>query len=85
MSNAKTVKCVIVGDVLTGKSSFLLKVTTNEVPEYVNPTIFDNFIHDLHLPNGKQVVLSFWDTCKSYTFFTSNAPMHVSPHPAQLR
>ena len=85
MSNIETVKCVIVGDVLTGKSSFLLKVTTNEVPEYVQPTVIDNVIHDLLLPNGKLVVLSFWDACKSHTDLSSLVMhLHMS-HPTQLR
>ena len=67
MSMSKAIKCMVVGDVLIGKSSFLLKIITNELPDSWRPTVFDNYTLDVRLPRGIQL-LSLWDTCKSCNF-----------------
>ena len=87
MAYTQKVKCVVIGDAITGKTSFLSKVTTNEYPEKSFPTMCGYFSHGLHLANGKQVALSFFDTCKSHTslYNNINVSMHVSRHPAQVR
>ena len=68
MSISKDVKCVVVGDVLIGKTTLLLKITTGEYPSFCYPTVFENYILDARLIRGTRVVLSFFDTCKSRSF-----------------
>ena len=80
MSNTRKVKCVVIGDITTGKTSFLSKATTNELPENSFHTImFGYFSRDLHLVKGKQVALSFVDTCKSHTFLYNDINACLTP------
>lgn len=61
------IKCMVVGDVLVGKTSFLLRVMKNEYPA-ISATVYDDYTFYVRLRNGKQVIFSFWDVCKSCSF-----------------
>ena len=69
MSTVKNVQCVIIGDVLVGKTSFLKTVITKAFSSSCPyPTVMDNHLLRVQLRNGKQVDLTVWDFCKLYRF-----------------
>ncbi|KAI8924974.1 P-loop containing nucleoside triphosphate hydrolase protein [Entophlyctis helioformis] len=57
-------KLVIVGDGTCGKTSLLMVQAGQAFPEQYVPTIFENYITKISLPNNasKSVELSLWDT-----------------------
>ncbi|KAL1930054.1 hypothetical protein VTP01DRAFT_1208 [Rhizomucor pusillus] len=55
-------KVVIVGDGACGKTSLLIVYQKGKFPERYLPTVFENYITRLDLPNGKSVELALWDT-----------------------
>ena len=48
-------KLVMVGDGACGKTSLLYVFTKDEMPTSYVPTIFDNYVADMEVENGKQV------------------------------
>jgi len=54
-------KLVIVGDGACGKTSLLFVFTKDEMPFNYVPTVFDNYVADMHVDN-KHVELSLFDT-----------------------
>ena len=85
MSYWPEVKCAVIGDAFTGITSFLLDATKTDVlPVAFHRTLgfrsgILSFFHFLHLPNGKTVMLSFWDIGKSHTFLYYNNDQVMVP------
>mmetsp|Transcript_6608 Transcript_6608/g.17001 ORF Transcript_6608/g.17001 Transcript_6608/m.17001 type:complete len:208 (-) Transcript_6608:234-857(-) len=57
-----SVKCVVVGDGMVGKTCLLQSFATNEFPHDHVPTIFDSFSKHVTARSGRQVNLLLWDT-----------------------
>ena len=73
VSAIKNIQCMIIGDVLVGKTSFLTTVATEAFPDNCPyPTVIDNHVLHVRLRNGKEVALTFWDFCKSHRFLVIN-------------
>ena len=64
MSEVKSVKCVIVGDSLVGKTFFLTTVVTGTFPDFCYPTVCDAQSQHVRLRNGREVAMCYWDFCK---------------------
>ncbi|KAI8985810.1 ras family-domain-containing protein [Pilobolus umbonatus] len=60
-------KVVVVGDGACGKTSLLNVFTRNQFPLIYEPTVFDNYIHEVSV-EGKKVELSIWDTAGQEEF-----------------
>ena len=58
------VKCVVVGDGTVGKTTLLIRFTTNNFPEEYTPTVFDNFTIK-GCRKDEEFVLGLWDTAGS--------------------
>ncbi|CAO3637464.1 unnamed protein product [Cunninghamella blakesleeana] len=55
-------KLVVVGDGHCGKTSLLVVYQRGEFPERYVPTVFENYIANVQLENGRTVELALWDT-----------------------
>lgn len=60
-------KIVILGDGACGKTSLLNVFTRGFFPAVYEPTVFENYIHDIFIDN-QQVELSLWDTAGQEEF-----------------
>eukprot|EP00037_Helgoeca_nana_P007214 m.65905 g.65905 ORF g.65905 m.65905 type:complete len:212 (-) comp18025_c0_seq1:166-801(-) len=58
----RSVKCVVVGDGMVGKTCLLQSYSTNQFPFDHVPTIFDSFSKHVTTPSNEQVNLLLWDT-----------------------
>ncbi|ORY95351.1 small GTPase superfamily [Syncephalastrum racemosum] len=55
-------KLVFIGDGACGKTSLLIVYQNGSFPQKYLPTVFENYITRLDLPNNKKVELALWDT-----------------------
>ncbi|KAL6948699.1 Rho GTPase [Hanseniaspora vineae] len=60
-------KLVILGDGACGKTSLLNVFTRGYFPKVYEPTVFENYIHDIFVDN-QQITLSLWDTAGQEEF-----------------
>ena len=60
-------KIVILGDGAAGKTSLLNVFTRGFFPAVYEPTVFENYIHDIFI-DGRAVELSLWDTAGQEEF-----------------
>ncbi|CDK28139.1 unnamed protein product [Kuraishia capsulata CBS 1993] len=60
-------KIVILGDGACGKTSLLNVFTRGYFPQVYEPTVFENYIHDIFI-DGQQLQLSLWDTAGQEEF-----------------
>lgn len=60
-------KIVILGDGACGKTSLLNVFTRGYFPKVYEPTVFENYIHDIFI-DGQQIQLSLWDTAGQEEF-----------------
>ncbi|XP_065337338.1 ras-related protein ced-10-like isoform X2 [Cloeon dipterum] len=58
---ARSIKCVVVGDGTVGKTSLLISYTSNRFPTEYVPTIFDNYTADVII-DGENHKLGLFDT-----------------------
>ncbi|CAL8333949.1 unnamed protein product [Lota lota] len=69
MSGAEgpSVKCVLVGDSAVGKTSLLVRFTSETFPDAYKPTVYENVGVDVYM-DGVQISLGLWDTGGDDTF-----------------
>ena len=60
-------KIVILGDGACGKTSLLNVFTSGYFPQVYEPTVFENYIHDIYI-DGQPLQLSLWDTAGQEEF-----------------
>ncbi|OVA03709.1 Small GTPase superfamily [Macleaya cordata] len=60
-SDFRTIKCVIVGDAAVGKTSMLIRYTSNIFPTDYIPLVFDNY-NASKVFEGTYVNIGLWDT-----------------------
>ncbi|KAK9765968.1 Rho GTPase, variant 2 [Basidiobolus ranarum] len=60
-------KLLILGDGACGKTSVLNVFTRGYFPETYEPTVFENYVHEISL-DGRTVELSLWDTAGQEDF-----------------
>ncbi|KAL6944443.1 Rho GTPase [Hanseniaspora osmophila] len=60
-------KLVILGDGACGKTSLLNVFTRGYFPKVYEPTVFENYIHDIFVDN-QHITLSLWDTAGQEEF-----------------
>lgn len=67
MSEAKQIKCVVIGDGNVGKTCLLIARTQNSFPKVYVPTVFDN--HQLQMEmDGCPISIDLWDTAGQEDF-----------------
>lgn len=76
---AKQRKIVILGDGACGKTSLLNVFTRGYFPKVYEPTVFENYIHDIFI-DGQQVQLSLWDTAGQEEFDKLRSLSYADTH-----
>ena len=56
-----SVKCVVIGDGIVGKTSLLNAYTSDDIPARYTPTVFDSHSVNIII-EGRPIHLSLWDT-----------------------
>ena len=59
----QTIKCVLVGDAVAGKTELLISYTTNKFPQEYVPTVFDNYAVTVTV-GGEPYTLGLFDTSR---------------------
>ena len=76
-------KIVILGDGACGKTSLLNVFTRGYFPEVYEPTVFENYIHDIFV-DGKHITLSLWDTAGQEEFDRLRSLSYSDTHTIML-
>lgn len=76
-------KIVILGDGACGKTSLLNVFTRGYFPEVYEPTVFENYIHDIFVDN-KHITLSLWDTAGQEEFDRLRSLSYSDTHTIML-
>lgn len=76
---SKQRKIVILGDGACGKTSLLNVFTRGYFPKVYEPTVFENYIHDIFI-DGQQVQLSLWDTAGQEEFDKLRSLSYADTH-----
>ncbi|KAG9467881.1 rho-related GTP-binding protein RhoH [Eleutherodactylus coqui] len=63
------IKCVLVGDAAVGKTSLLVRFTSETFPDTYKPTVYENTGVDVFM-DGVQISLGLWDTAGNDAFRT---------------
>lgn len=82
-SKAVERKIVILGDGACGKTSLLNVFTRGYFPEVYEPTVFENYIHDIYVDN-KHITLSLWDTAGQEEFERLRSLSYSDTHTIML-
>ncbi|XP_075050985.1 rho-related GTP-binding protein RhoH [Mixophyes fleayi] len=61
------IKCVLVGDAAVGKTSLLVRFTSESFPDTYRPTVYENTGVDVFM-DGVQISLGLWDTAGDDAF-----------------
>ncbi|GMM38826.1 Rho family GTPase [Saccharomycopsis crataegensis] len=76
-------KIVILGDGACGKTSLLNVFTRGYFPQVYEPTVFENYVHDIFVDN-KAVQLSLWDTAGQEEFDRLRSLSYSDTHTIML-
>ncbi|KAH8926093.1 hypothetical protein BT69DRAFT_1348286 [Atractiella rhizophila] len=76
-------KVVVLGDGACGKTSLLNVYTRGFFPQYYEPTVFENHVHDLWIDDA-QVELSLWDTAGQEEFDKLRSLSYADTHVVML-
>ena len=76
-------KIVILGDGACGKTSLLNVFTRGYFPEVYEPTVFENYIHDIFVDN-RHITLSLWDTAGQEEFDRLRSLSYSDTHTIML-
>ncbi|SCU84588.1 LAMI_0C08086g1_1 [Lachancea mirantina] len=76
-------KIVILGDGACGKTSLLNVFTRGYFPKVYEPTVFENYIHDIFV-DGQHITLSLWDTAGQEEFDRLRSLSYSDTHTIML-
>ncbi|CAG8531177.1 4220_t:CDS:2 [Paraglomus brasilianum] len=76
-------KLVILGDGACGKTSLLNVYTRGYFPQVYEPTVFENYVHDMWIDN-QQIELSLWDTAGQEDFDRLRSLSYADTHVIML-
>lgn len=76
-------KIVILGDGACGKTSLLNVFTRGYFPQVYEPTVFENYVHDIFVDN-KSIKLSLWDTAGQEEFDRLRSLSYSDTHTIML-
>jgi hypothetical protein len=76
-------KIVLLGDGACGKTSLLNVFTRGYFPVVYEPTVFENYVHDIYVDN-KSVELSLWDTAGQEEFDRLRSLSYDNTHAIML-
>ena len=62
MAHIKDIKCVCVGDCVSGKTCMLASYKSGKFPTEYVPTVVENYDVDINLEEGTSVKLHIWDS-----------------------
>ncbi|CAB4405610.1 hypothetical protein RhiirA5_102057 [Rhizophagus irregularis] len=76
-------KLVVLGDGACGKTSLLNVFTRGYFPQIYEPTVFENYVHDIWIDN-QQIELSLWDTAGQEEFDRLRSLSYADTHVVML-
>jgi Rho family protein len=79
LTNPVQRKIVILGDGACGKTSVLNVFTRGYFPQVYEPTVFENYVHDIFI-DGQAVQLLLWDTAGQEEFDRLRLLLYLDTH-----